>query len=281
MKRFVIVLVVLILAGGLVFYFGWIQMQVPPGEYGVIVTRTNGWEEEVIRPGAFVWRWQRLLPTNLTLHTYPLGSHRTDVRLDGSLPGGPQIDILLEGVDFSYDIRLTVVTSIDPAQLPALAREHDLMPDDLETFFDDLDARIAQYAIESVMSLVDENPESLDVTTAHASIVEQVGSRIDREIAWIEVTSIVPNRLELPDVALYREARARAIDVLNARTAALEAAAERLADAQAQTDRGLSLLERYGQILDQHPVLLEYFRVGQEINADPLNLEEIIPQPGE
>jgi hypothetical protein len=41
------------------------------------------------------------------------------------------------------------------------------------------------------------------------------------------------------------------------------------------------MLERYGEILDRYPVLLEYFRVGQEIDADPLNLESIIPQPGE
>ena len=85
MKRFVILMVVLLLLGGVAFYFGWVQIHIPAGHYGVIFTRTNGWEDEPVVPGTFVWRWQRLVPTNFTLYLFDVESHRTEVRLDGKI----------------------------------------------------------------------------------------------------------------------------------------------------------------------------------------------------
>ena len=44
MKRFGVLMVVLLLLGGVVFYVGWVQIHIPAGHYGVVFTRTNGWE---------------------------------------------------------------------------------------------------------------------------------------------------------------------------------------------------------------------------------------------
>jgi hypothetical protein len=279
MRRFVILLAVLLVLGGVVFYFGWIQIRVPSGHHGVIFSRTSGWEDEPIEPGTFVWRWQALIPTNLTLHTFEITPHRTDVRLEGTLPSGPEIDALLDdGGDFSYEIRVTVATQLRPDRLPSLARDDGLRPEDLDDYYDDIDARIGQTTIEAVMSLVEDEPAALDVTRVFSSVVERITDRLDREMPELEITGITPQRLELPDIELYETARRLAADVLRARSTAMQEAAARLADTQASSDRSLALLKRYGEILDEYPVLLDYFRVGKEIGSDPLNLEEIIPE---
>lgn len=279
MKRFVILMVVLLLLGGVAFYFGWVQIHIPAGHYGVIFTRTNGWEDEPVVPGTFVWRWQRLVPTNFTLYLFDVESHRTEVRLDGTLPSGPEIDTLLDDAgDFAYDVRLTVVTRLTADEVPRLARDQELRPDGMETFYDDLDARIAQQATEAVMGVIEDEPQSLSVSQISGTIVDAVRERLSAEFPRLEIVSVTPRRLELPDLQLYTTARRLSIDVLEARASALQEAATRLADIQAESDRGLSMLERYGQILKEYPVLLDYFRVGQEIGSDPLNLEEIVPR---
>lgn len=279
MKRFGILMVVLLVVGGVVFYFGWVQIHVPAGHYGVIFTRTNGWESEVVVPGTFVWRWQRLVPTNFTLHLFDVESHRTDVRLDGTLPSGPEIDALLdESGDFTYDIRLTVVTRLRPDVVPVLARDQELRPDDMPTFYDDLDARIAQQTREAVMGVLEDEPESVSVSQISSTVVDAVTERLADGFPRLDIVSVNPTRLALPDVELYTTARRLSIDVLEARASALQEAAARLADTQAESDRGLTLLERYGQILEEYPVLLDYFRAGQEIGSDPLNLQEIVPR---
>ena len=66
--------------------------------------------------------------------------------------------------------------------------------------------------------------------------------------------------------------------MLEARAEALREAARELARQEADTEQDLAMLERYGEILDRYPVLLDYFRVGQEIEGDPLNLDAILPQ---
>ena len=60
MKRLLVALFVLVVIAAAVFFFGWVQFQIPPDAHGVIFTKTNGWEEEVVDPGTFVWRWQSL-----------------------------------------------------------------------------------------------------------------------------------------------------------------------------------------------------------------------------
>ena len=79
MRKFLVSLLLVVIAAGVAFYFGWIQLQLPADTYGVIFTKTNGFEQNVVKPGTFVWRWQRLLPTNLTLFTYQLKPQESEV----------------------------------------------------------------------------------------------------------------------------------------------------------------------------------------------------------
>jgi hypothetical protein len=282
MKRFAVLLIVLVLVGAVVFYFGWIQIRIPAGSYGVIFTRTNGWDTDVVEPGSFVWRWQRLIPTNLSLYVFEPERHRTSVELEGTLPSGAQIQSLLdESGDFEYGVELVVQTRLVPDELPALARDEGLRPADLPAYYDELDSTISQLATEAVMSLVESQPEQVTMSQQYTSIVDAIRSRLRSRLRYLEVVGVVVEEIDLPDMDVYLTAKQLARDVLQARSQALQEAARRIADAQAQSDRRLAMLERYGEILNEYPVLLDYFRVAEEIDGDPLDLESLVPESSE
>jgi len=47
MKKFLAGLIVLVVLGGVVFFFGWVQLAVPPGSYGVLRSKTHGVDPQV------------------------------------------------------------------------------------------------------------------------------------------------------------------------------------------------------------------------------------------
>jgi regulator of protease activity HflC (stomatin/prohibitin superfamily) len=281
MKKLMILIIVLLVVGGVGFYFGWIQIRIPADGYGVIFTRTNGWEDDAVEPGTFVWRWQGLIPTNLSLYVFTPEAHRTSASLSGTLPSGDAIKMILPDAGaFRYEVGVDVQTRLRPQKLPSLARDRELRPGDLSDYYEELDSRISTLAQDALMRLVENDDEALTLSNRHDEVVRAITARIEEQLPEVEVVAVTPRRLDLPDLELYRDAKRLATEVLESRAQSLKDAVERIADTQAQTDSGLSLLERYGEILDRYPVLLEYFKVGQEIDGDPLNLESIVPQTG-
>src|SRR6056297_3206225 len=100
--KLVLFLILLILIGGAAFYFGWIQFQLDEHTYGVVFSKTSGYEEEVLRPGEFNWRWEALIPTNMTLHEIEVLPRSVDLEKSGSLPSG---SIYAQAVEASTDFK--------------------------------------------------------------------------------------------------------------------------------------------------------------------------------
>jgi hypothetical protein len=280
-KRFLVILLVILILGGTIFFFGWVQLQIPAGTHAVIFTKTNGWEAQPLSPGTFVWRWQRLIPTNLSLYLFPAEPRRISLEATGTLPGGEVLSTLLEDSDaFSYRLSLTMAFSIRANSLPALAETESLRPDTIESWYDQIEARLAELATRTLVSVMQRSD-----TPSAAETLEQLSSEIrsaiESSFPEITVDSIAATQLTLPAVVLYQRAQELAEGVMEARAQALRAAADELAEQQTSDQNQLDRLERYGQILDQYPVLLEYFRVGREIGGDPLDIEALIDGPGE
>jgi hypothetical protein len=278
-KRLIVLLVFLIAVGAVVFFFGWIQIKLGPDEHAVIFTKTNGWEEQVIEPGTFTWRWQRLLPTNLTLYVFTLTPEQTNASIRGSLPSASTYATILDGAGgFSYAVTLDISYRIAPASLPTLAREDGLRPDGLQQYYDSLESQLAERAKNAVMQRLADDPGDFGSTRAYSRVEEAALEELGRSLPQLEVLAVDVVRLELPDLALYEQARDRYAQVVETRAQALSDAAAAFARRQTETDSELQMLERYGEILDRYPILLDYFRLGTEIDADPLSLESLIPQ---
>lgn len=282
MKRLVVLFVFLVVVGGVVFFFGWIQIRLDADEHAVIFTKTHGWEEQVVRPGEFTWRWQRLLPTNLTLHVFPLTTRVTSATMRGTLPSAAAYGSLVDGTAaFSYLITLDVAYRLREDSLPQLARDHGLRSNSLDEHYSSLDAQIGQSTKDSIVGLVTSRSGSIESPVPHDVITGRVVDDLTRHFPDLELLSVDVIRVELPDLDLYQQARTLYEEVLETRAQSLKDAAQTFARQQTQTDNELRLLERYGEILDRFPILLDYFRLSVETGGDPLSLESLIRQTGQ
>jgi hypothetical protein len=277
-KRLGVILFLLIVVAGVVFFFGWIQLRLDADEHAVLFSKTSGWEETVIAPGTFTWRWQRLIPTNLSIYEFSLQPTTTTVSLTGSLPSAANYAAIIDGpASFSYRLALDVSYRIRPDALPALARDEGLRPDTLAEFTSARGAQIGQAAKEAAFELLENSPSALNGPSAATTLATRVTSHLERRFPELEVVAVDARNIELPDLELYALARSRYTEVVDARAAALTEAARSVAVEQTRTETELELLERYGEILERYPVLLDYFRMGNEIGGDPLELQNLIP----
>jgi hypothetical protein len=77
------VLVALAIVG---FFAGWLQLSLGPDIWGVVFTKSRGFEKAAISPSAFTWRVQRLIPRSLTLYRIPLATEKVDLDIRTTLP---------------------------------------------------------------------------------------------------------------------------------------------------------------------------------------------------
>ena len=83
-------------------------------------------------PGVFVWRWERVIPNNVTLFLFELQPHSIETRLSGELPSAEAVAGMLPGAaDFRYQATVTVTFAVRPEALPELVSGQGLTPEDL------------------------------------------------------------------------------------------------------------------------------------------------------
>ena len=151
MKAFLIILVILVILAGVVFYFGWVQIHLPAEHYAVVFTKSGGYDQEVIRPGEFSWRWERLIPTNMTLYIFDLHPRSREISFQGSLPSAELYSsVLPENPDFSYRGEIEVIFAVAPESLPALVAEEKLLPDQLDDFYSAQAGALSDSALETL-----------------------------------------------------------------------------------------------------------------------------------
>ena len=96
------IFIILLVFAGVCFYIGWITFLVKPGYCAVMSSKTSGIYEKPIMPGVFTWRWERLLPTNVSLETFDLAPFKSTQVVSGSLPSSKIYDEF-SGVKHNFD----------------------------------------------------------------------------------------------------------------------------------------------------------------------------------
>jgi hypothetical protein len=273
MKKLLISLLIMVIVGGVVFYFGWVQLQLPANSAGVIFTKTNGWEAEPVRAGDFEWRWQRVLPTNFTLYVYPVEPYNAEIRQRGTLPSAEIYASALEDEpDFSYDIQIDLTFVVRPESLPLLASEQGVLPEALSSWYETTAREISLRAEEL---LLPGNGTEGSLPASSAELEAQIREPLSSEFEMVEFRSISPRRFRVPDSALYERAREIYLAGLETRRDTITAQTRADTAQDLQTERRFETLRRYGEILSDFPVLLEYFLLTTETGTDPLELNEL------
>jgi hypothetical protein len=276
MKKFVISLIILIILGGVVFYFGWIQFRIPEGSYAVVFTKTGGYEDRAIAAGEFAWRWEALLPTNLTLHTYSAEPFTASLRSSGSLPSADLYGRQLEGPSsFDYSLSAEVRYRFDPERLPELLAEEIVDPQGLVSWYERREEQIRRQLLGVVSDNLSELAEAEEIATVSAELSEMIEAELAEIYPYLSITSVVLTELELPDLRLYRAARDLYFTELDSRREALRTSGVEAASEELRQESRVARLEQYGEVLADYPSLLEYFNLLAQNGVDPLNIQEL------
>ncbi|AEF85355.1 conserved hypothetical protein [Treponema primitia ZAS-2] len=257
MKKIIGFFLLLILAGA-AFFFGWAQLPVAPGSYGVLRSKTHGVDAAPIREGEFRWIWYKLIPTNAVTLVFKPAPVTRELALTGSLPQGETYAAAAGlGADFSYEISGTLSFTIKAASLPSLVQERGLTDQEsLEVYEKELGRNIEAFAMQRLEAYsAEENALEGILKSPAASRLE---GEILREFPDIENLSCVITRARLPDLALYSMARSVYKEYLNSQQELLKTEIAGQAERNINSLFRFDELEKYGELLTRYPVLLQY-----------------------
>lgn len=251
-----------------VFFAGWVQFSVPAGKYGVLVSKTGGFDPSPITPGRFRWQWERLLPTNARIIIFDLSPVTVAASTAGTLPSGDVYARMLEGnPDFSWNVGITITGRIDPERLPTLARDAAITD---QTGLDVwTKARLEALAAESIAKAMSDlalsgnakSPPAVDIGAIVRLFREALATSSDGEI---EVLDCVPAISKVPDIALYALASRTYADYQTARSELFAKTSAEEADASVSEYLEIERFGRWGELLTKYPILIDFLAVSKD-----------------
>jgi hypothetical protein len=254
MKKILVSFIIILILGGAVFFFGWVQFRVPAGSYGVMRSRTHGLDTALIREGEFRWEWYAVIPTNVEITVFTLKPVEQTIGISGSLPSG-DIYASFAGLeaDFSYEYSGSLSFMVKPDVLPGLTAARGIASqEDLEAYQRRLSDEITAFSVRCLEEYAGEG----------GGLLESAGDKLEGDIlsAYPDIENLfcTIRAARFPDYALYRAVRKTYEDYVTEQQRILEpgifASANRYADTRLRLDE----LAKYGELLTKYPILLQY-----------------------
>ena len=279
--RALISILLLLGAAGAIFVAGWIQILLPPATYGVLFSKTGGFDPRVMVPGVFVWRWERVIPNNVTLFLFEVQPRSVTTPLTGELPSAEAVAGMLPGAagaaDFRYQATVSVTFAVRPDALPALVADEGLTPEELNHWTEMKGAVVGRAALELLQRRAQATALA-NLAALEAEILDLLAARFP-ELQILDVRFI---DLYLPDIEIYERGRQAYLELMDAqyearRAAVIDLARERERGLAAQETRraALQVLREYGMVLQEYPVLIQFLALQNGAGRDAfLNLPE-------
>ena len=279
-------LMFILLAGGAAFYFGWTQFQLEENTYGVIFTKTTGYEEEVVKPGQFNWHWEALIPTNMTLHKIAVVPRSVELQKSGSLPSGTVYSQSIDAAaGFEYSLTLALTYSLRPEELPRLVKEESLTAETLDDFHLEIEQRINSGISAYIENRISRNEDVSADDFKTASFEAALADKIQSELPHAAVQAVSITELKVPDIELYKAARAYYFDLLETRRETETATLEREREWVVSQESKLEVLRKYGELFTEYPGLIQYMALGNNEQIEDflpeINLNEAAAQESE
>jgi len=271
--KFIIFLILLILIGGTVFYFGWIQFKLDENTYGVIFTKTYGYDEDVVVPGKFIWRWEALVPTNLTLHTFEITPQTKQLSKTGTLPSGKIYgSVLEENTDFSFKLNMQIDYRIKPELLPGLVEEQGLTEENIVDYYSHTEQELSNtvsVAVETKISSFDSSDYGQFMLEPFR---EELTEILQEQNEAITITNVSILELSLPDIRLYQSARSYYLTLIETRRQTETAALEKERTWVVSEESKLGVLKKYGELFTEYPGLIQFLAL-----RDRGELQDMLP----
>ncbi len=281
MKKFIITLIILIILGGAGFVMGWINLFVPADAYGVMVSKTNGYDNTLIRPGSdFIWRWQNIIPTNMTLYIFANTVYKTTVTSSGNFPSAGIYEQSEKNVDLSFSIQIELAFRFAENHLLTLVKDQGLTPDTLDEWYKTKEAALTGEIYSVLFSL--KSAADMKLLVDLRELENRLVGRLQKnhpELKIIQVTPVSP--LNLPDPELYLILKSNYLEVLKARKdyqlELLERQKATISQADLDMQRSeyrLNQLKDYGELLNKYPILLKFLFIEKLSGQDLLKVPQ-------
>ncbi len=262
MKKFIISLIILLIFGATVFFIGWIQIYVPVDSQAVLISKTSGIKNEVIKAGDFTWCWERLLPTNTELRHFSLYPRNYKKTITGTLPSADVYTYMIEGEpNFSYNFSVDMTIQIKSEKLPELIKSTGLKnQSELENYISSQADTVARSVIQYV---IEESIDDIDyVVQASLSDTELITAiNAPSRFPYLEITSIKVNNVILPDIIMYNHAKNSYTVYQNAIQKYIDEAAVLQGAQYAKDYLEIDRLAKLGRVLADYPELVSFMAV--------------------
>jgi hypothetical protein len=259
--KFLVTIVILLLLGGLVFFFGWAQLAVPVNAYGVMRSKTHGIDPAIIHAGEFRWVWFKLIPTNVEIQAFTIDQQTQAITMQDTLPSGAEYATFAgSGADFSYELNGTLAFSIKPQSLIKLMQErHINTQEDLNGFEAALADEVRMFALQRLRIYM-EKKDKIEELLASASIA-QLNTDISEAFPDIEHLALLMYTHGFPDLTLYHEYRSLYQEYIARQRDYLHTEAALQANSRISAYVRFDDLAKYGELLTKYPILLQFIEL--------------------
>ena len=208
MKKFLISLFILIIFSAFVFFFGWTQYRVKPGEFGVVISKTNGIDETPIQNGEFSWYWQFLLPTNAILKTFTVEPVFVTKQIKGTLPSGEFYASFNQKETFNYSFEFSMSLTVSEQNVITLLKENKITTqNDLSQYISNCADTIAQLAANFYLKKIQDNPNFRLESVKRDELLREIKFYEDCPLIELMNFSLVSSKV--PDFELYDKLKLR------------------------------------------------------------------------
>ena len=274
MKKFIFWLIFLIIIAGVVGYFGWIR--VPENTVALGFSTITGYDKVFMESGKLNWRWQKLIPKCYVLKFYQLDAQNAEIAVSQGLPSGELYASEMAGSpDFSFSIKYAATYKIKEDYLYSMATSGALGDSGLDQFY----ASVKDQIQNSAASLLgEEMSKAMEGSTfSQKALEEAVRGRISSQMADVDIISFETVEAKFPDIELYKAAKAKYLENQEKKQEIAAQQEKETTDFNAKIDQRIELLKKYGELLTQYPILIEYFKSKNEsLLPEGLNIEDII-----
>lgn len=263
LRSFFVSLFLLLIAGGVAFYFGYSPLKVAQDECGVLVSKTNGVCPTPIEAGQFRWDWQLLIPTNAEIRTFSLKPYTISKTKTGMLPSADVYSKQLKELpDFSYSFTFDIEVQINPSQCVELVKKSKIASDsDLNK---KIESQIDSIIEKAIILIWDEYSKENNPIINLDSIQQKIISKYSNSDLTITEFNIKTNKI--CDIKLYEQAKKMYSDYIST----IENKLMTLADSQAKEiseyAKNLNKLEKFAKVLKENPELSDFLKSSKDMN---------------
>lgn len=162
MKNFICFLILLVF-GGFVFFIGWTQIKVKPGNIGIVQSKTGGVSKNLVIPGKFSWHKEFLIPTNAQIQKFEYKPYNGSKTISGKRYTG----------DYTFTFQISL--SYEAELIADLLNDNKISnQDDFEKYLDGVASYLAQRAADYLLSKFNQDqyfsPQSLTISELVSAI---------------------------------------------------------------------------------------------------------------